>query len=149
MNKIFLIGNLTKDPELSETSSGVAVCRFSIAVNRRYTTANGERETDFFNVTAWRGLAETVAKYCKKGQKVAVIGTIQIRQYEANDGTKRMSVDVVVDEVEFLASKSVGVDSGDNDGNSGNGGNSSRAGNAARTRRPQLETLDDDSDIPF
>lgn len=149
MNKIFLIGNLTKDPELSETSSGVAVCRFSIAVNRRYTTANGERETDFFNVTAWRGLAETVAKYCKKGQKVAVIGTIQIRQYEANDGTKRMSVDVVVDEVEFLASKSVGVDSGDNDGNSGNSGNSGRAGNAARTRRPTLETLDEDSDIPF
>lgn len=143
MNKIFLIGNLTKDPELSETSSGVAVCRFSIAVNRRYTTANGERETDFFNVTAWRGLAETVARYCKKGQKVAVIGTIQIRQYEANDGTKRTSVEVVADEVEFLSSKS-----GDSE-NGGNSGNSGRAGNAARTRRPTLETLDEDSDIPF
>lgn len=143
MQKFVAIGNLTRDPDYSETSSGVAVCRFSIAVNRRYTTANGERETDFFNVTAWRGLAETVAKYCKKGQKVAVIGTIQIRQYEANDGSTRTSVEVVADEVEFLSSKS-----GDSE-NGGNSGNSGRAGNAARTRRPTLETLDEDSDIPF
>lgn len=142
MQKFVAIGNLTRDPDYSETSSGVAVCRFSIAVNRRYTTANGERETDFFNVTAWRGLAETVAKYCKKGQKVAVIGTIQIRQYEANDGSTRTSVEVVADEVEFLSSKS-----GDSE-NGGNSGNSSRAGNAARTRRPQLEEIDED-DIPF
>lgn len=143
MQKFVAIGNLTRDPDYSETSSGVAVCRFSIAVNRRYTTANGERETDFFNVTAWRGLAETVAKYCKKGQKVAVIGTIQIRQYEANDGSTRTSVEVVADEVEFLSSKS-----GDSE-NGGNSGNSGRAGNAARTRRSTLETLDEDSDIPF
>ena len=80
MNKVFLIGNLTRDPELSETNSGIAVCRFSVAVNRR--RASGEEpQTDFFNVTAWRGLAETVARYCKKGNKVAVSGTIQIRQY--------------------------------------------------------------------
>lgn len=143
MQKFVAIGNLTRDPDYSETSSGVAVCRFSIAVNRRYATANGERETDFFNVTAWRGLAETVAKYCKKGQKVAVIGTIQIRQYEANDGSTRTSVEVVADEVEFLSSRS-----GDSE-NGGNSGNSGRAGNAARTRRPTLETLVEDSDIPF
>lgn len=143
MQKFVAIGNLTRDPDYSETSSGVAVCRFSIAVNRRYTTANGERETDFFNVTAWRGLAETVAKYCKKGQKVAVIGTIQIRQYEANDGSTRTSVEVVADEVEFLSTRS-----GDSE-NGGNSGNSGRAGNAARTRRPTLETLVEDSDIPF
>lgn len=143
MQKFVAIGNLTRDPDYSETSSGVAVCRFAIAVNRRYMTANGERETDFFNVTAWRGLAETVAKYCKKGQKVAVIGTIQIRQYEANDGSTRTSVEVVADEVEFLSSRS-----GDSE-NGGNSGNSGRAGNAARTRRPTLETLDEDSDIPF
>lgn len=143
MQKFVAIGNLTRDPDYSETSSGVAVCRFAIAVNRRYMTANGERETDFFNVTAWRGLAETVAKYCKKGQKVAVIGTIQIRQYEANDGSTRTSVEVVADEVEFLSSRS-----GDSE-NGGNSGNSGRAGNAARTRRSTLETLDEDSDIPF
>ena len=75
MNKVFLIGNLTRDPELTETSSGVAICRFSIAVNRNYTTG-GERQTDFFNCTAWRGLGENVAKYAKKGNKVAVNGSI-------------------------------------------------------------------------
>lgn len=69
MNRIFLIGNLTRDPELSETQSGIAVCRFSIAVNRRRTT-EGEQQTDFFNVTAWRGLAENVAKFCQRVTKL-------------------------------------------------------------------------------
>lgn len=104
MNRIFLIGNLTRDPELSETQSGIAVCRFSIAVNRR-RTAEGEQQTDFFNVTAWRGLAENVAKFCQKGNKVAVVGNLQIRQYEDRDGQKRTSVDVNADEVEFLTPK--------------------------------------------
>ena len=140
MQKFVAIGNLTRDPDYSETSSGVAVCRFSIAVNRRYTTANGERETDFFNVTAWRGLAETVAKYCKKGQKVAVIGTIQIRQYEANDGSTRTSVEVVADEVEFLSSKS---------GDSENGGNSGNSGNRSPKKTVHLEAFEDDGLIPF
>ena len=62
MNKVFLIGNLTRDPELTETSGGVSVCHFSIAVNRNYTSGDGERQTDFFNVTAWRGLADTVSR---------------------------------------------------------------------------------------
>ena len=79
MNKVFLIGNLTRDPELSETQSGVAVCRFGIAVNRRSGTSDGERKADFYNVTAWRGLGETVARYAKKGNKVAVIGNIELR----------------------------------------------------------------------
>ena len=78
MNKIFLIGNLTRDPELSETQSGISMCRFSVAVNRR-RTGDGEQQTDFFNVTTWRGLAENVARFCKKGNKIAVTGSIQIR----------------------------------------------------------------------
>ncbi len=76
MNKAILIGNLTRDPELAETKDGIAVCRFSIAVNR-YIRA-GESQTDFFNIVAWRGLGENVAKYCKKGQKVAIVGSIQV-----------------------------------------------------------------------
>ena len=132
MNKVFLIGNLTRDPELSETNSGTAVCRFSMAVNRR-RTGDGEQQTDFFNVTAWRGLAETVARYCKKGNKVAVSGAIQIRQYEDSDGQKRTSVDVIADEVEFLTPKS------------GDGGNSA----PAPKKNPALEPFDDDDDIPF
>ena len=80
MNKVFLIGNLTRDPELTETSGGVSVCHFSIAVNRNYTSGDGERQTDFFNVTAWRGLADTVSRFCKKGSKVAVSGSTQLRK---------------------------------------------------------------------
>lgn len=96
MNKVFLIGNLTRDPELTETAGGVSVCHFAIAVNRSYTSSEGERLTDFFNVTAWRGLADTVARYTKKGSKVAVSGSIQIRNYEDNAGNKRTAVDVIL-----------------------------------------------------
>ena len=135
MNKIFLIGNLTRDPELSETQSGIAVCRFSIAVNRR-RTAEGEQQTDFFNVTAWRGLAENVAKFCQKGNKVAVVGNLQIRQYEDRDGQKRTSVDVNADEVEFLTPKGSGSsDEGDY--------------TAAPKKKPTLEAFEDDEDNPF
>ena len=70
MNKVFLIGNLTRDPELTETASGVPVCHFAIAVNRNYSSQDGERQTDFFNCTAWRAMAETIARYTKKGKKV-------------------------------------------------------------------------------
>lgn len=89
MNKVFLIGNLTKDPEMRSTQSGVAVCNFTIAVNRRFKNANGEQETDFLNVIAWRQLAELCGKYLAKGRKVAVTGSIQTRTYEAKDGSKR------------------------------------------------------------
>lgn len=100
MNKVILIGNLTRDPELSETNSGIAVCRFGLAVNRQYSSSDGERETDFFQVTAWRGTGENVARYCKKGHKVAVVGSIQMRNYEDREGVKRTAVDIVAqDEV--------------------------------------------------
>lgn len=103
MNKVFLIGNLTKDPEMRSTQSGVAVCNFTIAVNRRFKNANGEQETDFLNVIAWRKLAELCGKYLAKGRKVAVTGSIQTRTYEAKDGSKRTAWDIVADEVEFLS----------------------------------------------
>lgn len=102
MNKVILIGNLTKDPEISTTSNGVSVCRFSLAVSRRYTNADGERETDFLNVVAWRALADNCHKFIKKGSKVAVVGNIQSRNYEASDGTKRYVTEIVAEEVEFL-----------------------------------------------
>lgn len=104
MNKAFLIGNLTKDPEMRSTQSGVAVCNFSIAVNRRFRNPQtGQQETDFLNVIAWRQLAELCGKYLAKGRKVAVTGSIQTRQYEAKDGSKRTAWDIVADEVEFLS----------------------------------------------
>ena len=103
MNKCILIGNLTRDPELSQTSSGISVCKFGLAVNRNFTNANGEREADFFNIVTWRGLAENCSKYLAKGKKVAVSGQLQTSSYDADDGTKRFRTDVVADEVEFLS----------------------------------------------
>ena len=106
MNKITLIGNLTHDPETRTTQCGVTVCTFTIAVNRRYAAQGGERQTDFFRINAWRQLGDTCARYLQKGRKVAVIGALQARTYEAKDGTTRMSLDVSADEVEFLTPKS-------------------------------------------
>lgn len=103
MNKITLIGNLTRDPETRSTPNGVTVCTFTIAVNRRFASQGGERQTDFFRINAWRQLGETCSRYLSKGRKVAVIGELQARTYEANDGTTRMSLDVSADEVEFLS----------------------------------------------
>ena len=108
MNKIFLIGNLTRDPEMNTTTNGISVCRFSIAVSRRFSNADGERETDFINVVAWRGLADTCGKYLKKGNKTAVVGAIQTRSYENKEGVKVNVFEVIADEVEFLTAKQGG-----------------------------------------
>lgn len=105
MNKITLIGNLTHDPEVRSTPSGVTVCSFTIAVNRRFAPQGGERPTDFFRINAWRQLGEACARHLGKGRKVAVIGELQARTYEAKDSTTRMSLDVQADEVEFLTPK--------------------------------------------
>jgi len=102
MNKVFLIGNLTKNPELSKTTGDISYCRMSIAVNRPYTNADGERQTDYFNIIAWRGLAENCAKYLSKGKKIAVSGRIEIRTYE-QDGVKKYATDIVAEDVEFLS----------------------------------------------
>ena len=103
MNKVFLIGNLVREPEVRATQSGISVCNFTVAVNRRFKKENGEQETDFLNVIAWRQLAELCGKYLAKGRKVAVTGSIQTRTYEAKDGSKRTAWDIVADEVEFLS----------------------------------------------
>jgi len=102
MNKLFLIGNLTQDPEVRTTTTGVSVCTFSIAVSRRFSGQNGEKQTDYFRINAWRGLGDTCAKYLAKGRKVAVVGELQARTYQAKDGSMKMSLDVSADEVEFL-----------------------------------------------
>ena len=109
MNKIMLIGNLTRDPEISTTPSGVQVCRFGIAVNRRYQTNEaGEKVTDFFNIVAWRQLAETCSKFLAKGRKVAVMGELQARTYQDKNGETRLALDVSADEIEFLTPRQDG-----------------------------------------
>lgn len=111
MNKVILIGNLTRDPELITTNSGIVVCRFSIAVQRRYPNASGERDVDFFNIVVWRAQGENCHKYLKKGSKCCIIGQIQIRSYEGNDGVKKYLTEIVADEVEFLTTKQNNSDS--------------------------------------
>ena len=103
MNKICLVGNLTNDPELRSTGSGISVCTFIIAVNRRFANQQGEREADFIPVVAWRGLADNCARYLAKGRKVAVTGSLQTRRYEDKEGKKRTAFEVVADDVEFLS----------------------------------------------
>ena len=125
MNKVYLIGNLTRDPELSETTSGIAVCRLSIAVNRTYNN-----EVDYFNITVWRAVAENCGKFLKKGSKVAVCGSLQNRSYEDKDGNKRNYTDIVASEVEFLSTKT-----------NGEGGE--------QPARPTLDTVPSDDDLPF
>ncbi len=144
MNKVILIGNLTRDPELTETPSGVKICRFSIAVNRTYTGSDGEKKTDFFNCVAWRALAETIARFTRKGNKVCVSGSIETRSYEDSQGVKRNAVDIVAQDVEFLTPRGEGSarDDFDDAAAKGNGG-------ARPAGRPQLQPFDDDSDIPF
>lgn len=105
MNKVFLIGNLTRDPELTTTQTGLSICRFSLAVTRRYASADGNRDTDFINIVTWRTTADNCSKYLKKGSKAAICGSIQTRSYDGTDGSKRYVTEVVADEVQFLSSK--------------------------------------------
>ena len=120
MNKIILIGNLTRDPESNTTPGGVNFTRFTIAVNRPFTNSSGERVADYFDVICWRMLADRCSKYLFKGSKVGIAGSVQRRQYEDRDGIKRTSFDVVADEVEFLTPKS-NTTSGENDDAETNG----------------------------
>ena len=140
MNKVFLIGNLTRDPELRETPSGVPMCRFAIAVQRPYSSQDGERQTEFFECVAWRGLAGTIARYTKKGKKVAVSGSVQIRNYEDNQGQRRTTVDIIVQDCEFLSPRDNGAAFADAPG---------MPRQSAPKRKPTLQAMDDDSDIPF
>lgn len=117
MNKVILIGRLTRDPEMRTTGSGITSTRFSLAVNRPFTAQNGERGVDFINCIAWRRQAENIAKYCVKGTQVALEGRIQTGSYDHQDGTKRYTTDIVADNVTFLSPK------GGNDNGGSFGGN--------------------------
>ncbi len=112
MNRVCLIGRLTRDPELRTSTSGISQTTFTIAVNRRTTNDDGERQADFINCIAWRGVAETIAKYFVKGKEIGIDGHIQTGSYDAFDGTKRYTTDVVVDNLTFVGNKNE-IQSGD------------------------------------
>ena len=105
MNKVILMGRLTRDPEMRQTPNGVAVCSFSIAVNRRFAK-EGQQNADFINCTAWRQQAEFICKYFSKGAMIAVVGNLQSRSWENQEGKRQYSTDVVVDEVYFTGTMS-------------------------------------------
>lgn len=140
MNKVILIGNLTRDPELRTTANGTSVCSFSIAVNRRFQSQSGERVTDFFNIVAWRQLGELCNKYLAKGRKVCVVGELQNRSYDAKDGSKRYATEIIADDIEFLTPK---------------GDEGSRNTYEERSSAPSFALSDegfaevDDDDLPF
>lgn len=129
MNKVILIGNLTRDPEFTTTANGIAMCRISIAVSRKFKNAEGGYDTDFFNCVLWRNNAEFCNNYCKKGIKVGIVGSLQTRTYDAEDGTKRYATDIVADEFEILSPKNAGED-------------------VAKKEVSDLQPIDDDS-LPF
>lgn len=132
MNKIILIGRLTKDPDLRYTPNGAAVCSFTLAVDRPFNQG-GERQADFINIVVWNKAAENCAKYLAKGRQAAVEGRLQIRSYDGNDGQKRWVTEVVADRVEFI---------GGNTG--GNNGSRGYDDNGFGT-----EIVFDDEDVPF
>ena len=108
LNKVVLAGRITADPELKQTPTGVSVLRFTLAVNRRFSKSNeqGEQQTDFINLVAWRQRAEFICKYFKKGSMIAIEGEIQTRNFEDKNGNKRKAVEVLVNHVSFCGSKS-------------------------------------------
>ena len=138
MNKVILIGNLTRDPELSTTNSGINYCRFSLAVPKRFVQ-NGERDAEFVNIVVWRVQADNCHKYLKKGSKACVVGSLQTRSYDAQDGTKRYVTEVVAEEVEFLSTR------GSNDASSDMAG---EAQSSSSNGSAELQPIDDDS-LPF
>ena len=176
LNKIFIMGRLTRDPELRRTQSGTPVTSFSLAVDRDYKTQSGEKETDFIDVVAWRATAEFVAKYFTKGRMAVVEGRLQIRAWQDKEGNNRRSAEVVADNVYFGDSKRDGGDNSgynpgyapapashsDSDGSSGgnyannsyggnNGGYSAPAGGyAAPVGGSGFSEIDEeDGDLPF
>lgn len=131
VNKCILVGRLVKDPELKFSNQGTAVATFTLAVDRKFVNqTTGQREADFINIVAWKGLAETIANYCKKGQRIGITGRINTRTYQAQDGSNRHVTEVIAEDMDFLESKK---------GNQG--GSSSDA--------PEGYVPMDDEDIPF
>jgi len=138
MNKVVLIGRLTKDPDLRNVGNNVSVCRFTLAVDRPYRSANGSEATaDFFNIVVWRAQAENCGKYLQKGRQCAVLGRIENRSYE-KDGEKHYVTEIIAENVEFLG------------GANANGGANSNADEFGR-RQPveDLRPVEDDDQLPF
>lgn len=155
MNKVILMGRLTRDVEMRQTPSGVSLARFSLAVDRGYTGKDGQRQTDFINCVAWRQTGEFIARYFGKGRMIAVSGSIQTRTWDGQDGKRQYATEVVVDEAFFTGSKAEmgGGYAGNNGGyNNGggygyNGGNGGYQGNNGYNVPQQSDSVPNQDDI--
>lgn len=148
-NKVILIGNMTADPELKQTTSGVSVCSFTIAVNRRFKSENGQQDTDFINIVAWRQSAEFVSRYFKKGNPILVCGQIQTRNYTDSQGQKRYVTEVVADEVSFVESKPAESTASTPPNPANFGGKAYTPAAYTGNNNQQFEDIPSDSDLPF
>lgn len=157
LNRVILIGRLTRDPELRYTPAGVAVTQFTLAVDRPFTAQNGEREADFIPIVTWRQLAETCANYLRKGRLTAVEGRIQVRNYENNEGKRVYVTEVIADNVRFLESnrdnsggggqREESFSGGSNSGNRGTNNFSSNNQDPFSDEGKPIDISDDD--LPF
>jgi single-strand DNA-binding protein len=139
MNKVILIGRLTKDPELKYTQAGTAVATFTLAVDRKFSK---EKEADFINCVAWQKTAEFVSQWFKKGQQMALEGRLQVRSYDGNDGQRRWVTEVIAEQIEFVGSKNDNTGSGRQDYQNNNASAGSSLGLGE-------EIVFDDNDLPF
>ena len=150
LNKVFVMGRLTRDPELRRTQSGTAVASFSLAVDRDYKSQSGEKETDFFDVVAWRNTAEFVTTYFSKGRMAVVEGRLQVRPWQDKDGNNRRSTEIIAENIYFGDSKK---DGSDNTGNYGAQAYTAPAGGYAAPAGGAYggfaEIDEEDGDLPF
>ena len=149
LNKVILAGRLTADPELKQTPSGVSLVTFSLAVNRRFTSRDGQNqqpEADFFRITAWRNTAEFIAKYFRKGSAICICGSIQNRSWTDQNGQKRYTTDIIAEEANFVESRNA------QDSMPGMGAPdafSAPAYSSAPMSAPKFEEIKTDDDLPF
>ncbi|MDR0405836.1 MAG: single-stranded DNA-binding protein [Clostridiales bacterium] len=144
LNKVILMGRLTRDPELKYTASNIPVCSFSIAVDRRFVRSGEQRQADFINIVAWRQTAEFVCKYFTKGQMINVCGSLQTRNWDDNNGVRHFATEVIADEVNFCGDKPQGG------GNAGGGSSPSNYGDPGpQFNNDGFAPVDTDDDLPF
>ncbi|WP_026462060.1 single-stranded DNA-binding protein [Adhaeribacter aquaticus] len=150
INRVILVGNLGKDPEIRHTEGGVAVARFPIATSESFKDKNGNRQerTEWHNVVAWRGLAEVAEKYLKKGQSVYIEGKIRSNNYQDKDGVQRYSIEIVADNMTMLGSGR-GGENGSQNGNTETGANYGTAGNTAKPEMSNSSFDSEPDDLPF
>lgn len=141
LNKVILIGHLTADPELKQTTSGISFTSFSIGITRRFQKSGEQPQSDFINIIAWRTTAEFISKYFRKGNAICICGSLQTRSYTANDGSKRYVTEVVADEASFVERKSDSAPKTDD--------YQAPAFSTGAAEAPKFEEVSGDDDLPF